>query len=109
MKEIYDDAFKGENLAHASRFSIATFLISSNWNADQVQHLFSFAPDFNPKMTKYQVEHLAGLRGGRTKYKSPSCKWMRTFNICREDETCKGIINPLQWKTKQWRTRKNIK
>jgi DNA primase large subunit len=57
-------------------------------------------PDFNEKIARYQVEHIAGLRGSRTRYKPPSCQTMRSLGLCVEDgRLCpKWIKNPLEFR-----------
>jgi DNA primase large subunit len=64
---------------------------------DEVVELFKNAPDFNEKITRYQVEHLAGTKGSRVKYSVPSCEKLRNENLCFATEDCAGIINPVQF------------
>src|SRR5437867_9778818 len=53
-------------------------------------------------MTRYQVEHIAGKRGGRTKCSCPMCTTLKTHGVCyKPDEICTTIRNPLSYyKTK---------
>ncbi len=89
---------KGENLHHMGRLFLATYMLKIGKNVDEVINLYRNAPDYNPRITRYQVEHLAGLRGGRTKYNSPSCKTLVTNNLCyRDPKNCFGIRNPIQY------------
>ncbi len=92
MKIIYDKALKGEHLSHHERFAIATFLLNIGMDVDSVVNIFRNMPDFNERIARYQVEHLAGLRGSRKKYLPYSCSTMRTMGLCIED--C-GVKNPL--------------
>jgi len=83
----------GENLSHFARFTLATFLIHAGWTTiDQIVDLFRNAPDFDEKVTRYQVEHLAGKRGGK-KYDPPSCARIRQEGLCVAD--C-GVRHPLE-------------
>lgn len=87
----------GENISHFERLVIATFMIARNRNIDEIIELFSKQPDYKYDVTKYQVEHLAGLRGGGRKYSVPSCRTMLTNGLCYPDEYCKGIKHPLKY------------
>ncbi|MEM2338824.1 MAG: DNA primase large subunit PriL [Nitrososphaerales archaeon] len=88
---------KGQNLPHFGRFLLSTYLLNIGKTVDEIIQLYPKLPDFNERITKYQVEHIAGLRGGRIKYKCPSCKTLQTHGLCFKDETCDEIKNPLQY------------
>ena len=63
---------------------------------ESVIDLFRALSDFNERMTRYQVEHIAGGRGSRTKYIPPRCDTLRTHGVCPGmDEICKTIRHPL--------------
>lgn len=83
---------RSEHLSHHQRFTLATFLLNAGANVDYVLELFKLAPDFNEKIARYQIEHLAGLRGSRRKYMVYSCDKMRSLGMCVAD--C-GVRNPL--------------
>lgn len=88
---------KGENPPHSARFLFATYLLSIGKSVDEVCALFETAPDYNERVTRYQVEHLAGMRGSRTKYTCPSCEKVANDKNCYKTEECNGIINPVQF------------
>ncbi|MGQ9478490.1 MAG: hypothetical protein ACUVQ0_00495 [Thermoproteota archaeon] len=88
---------KGENVSHFERLTIATFLIAKNRNVEEIIEVFSKQPDFKYSVTKYQVEHLAGLRGGGKRYSVPSCRTLLTNRLCYPDENCRGIKHPLSY------------
>ena len=94
VKRAIERLRQGENVSHAERFLIATFLLNIGLEVDQVVELFSSAPDFNEKVTRYQVEHLAGLRGGRKKYSPYSCDKLKALGVCPILDRCDGR-NPL--------------
>jgi len=87
----------GENASHFERLVVATFLIARNRNIDEIIEFFSKQPDYKYSVTKYQVEHLAGLRGGGKKYSVPSCRTILTNGLCHPDEYCRGINHPLRY------------
>ena len=88
---------KGENLPHSARVMLATYMLTAGRNTDEIVEMFKNAPDFNERITRYQVEHLAGTKGSKTKYSVPSCDKLRTENLCFATEECAGIINPIQF------------
>ncbi len=88
---------KGENLSHSGRFMLGTFLLSKGQSVEQVAPLFKNAPDYNEKVTLYQLNHLAGTFGRATKYICPSCEKLRTNDLCFAIPECDNIINPLQF------------
>ena len=88
---------KGENLPHSGRFMLATFLLSRGQSIEQIAPLFKNAPDYNERITLYQLNHLAGTSGSGTKYMCPSCEKIKTRDLCFATEECNGIINPLQF------------
>ncbi len=86
-----------ENLPHSARFMLATYMLSIGKNVDEVILLFQNAPDYNEKITRYQVEHLAGKKGSQIKYSVPTCSKLANENLCYATNDCKGITNPLQF------------
>ncbi len=86
----------GENLPHAARFFLASFLINAGVPIDDVVSIFSRSPDFNERVTRYQVEHIAGVRGGK-RYSVPSCAKLAAQGLCARDETCGNIRNPISY------------
>ncbi|MCE2614339.1 MAG: DNA primase [Nitrosopumilus sp. (ex Thoosa mismalolli)] len=92
---------KGENLPHSGRFMLATFLLSKGQSVDQIAPLFKNAPDYNERVTRYQLNHLSGESGSTTKYSCPSCEKLKTQNLCFIIPECNDIINPLQFGRKK--------
>ncbi len=89
----------GKGLPHLARFTIVTFLRALGWDVDRVVELFSILPDFNERITRYQVEHIFGLRGSRTVYAPPSCATLKRGNLCYAggDPICGKVKHPLQY------------
>lgn len=88
---------KGENLPHSGRFMLATFLLAKGQSVSQIAPLFKNAPDYNERVTLYQLNHLAGSSGGGTQYSCPSCEKLKTQDLCFATSECDNIINPLQF------------
>lgn len=85
---------RGEHLSHHQRFALATFMLSVGYSVDEVVDAFRISPDFDEKVARYQVEHLAGLRGSRKKYRVYSCAKMKSLGLCVAE--C-GTRTPLQY------------
>jgi len=88
----------GENLSHMERRTLATYLIAIGRNMGELMDVFRTSPDFNERIARYQLEHLAGLRGARRKYSVPSCRTMKTYGLCFPDQWCDNIKHPLQYR-----------
>jgi len=88
---------KGENLPHSGRFMLATYLLARGQTVEQIAPLFKNAPDYNERITLYQLNHLAGTSGSGTKYGCPSCEKLRTQSLCFKIPKCDNIISPLQF------------
>jgi DNA primase large subunit len=108
MKLLLERLKAGENLSHQERFAIAAFLARIGMDTEAILEYFKNAPDFNEKIARYQIEHIAGLRGSRKKYLPYSCETMRALNLCPVETPCKGGKNPLAvYKYNLWvKTRK---
>jgi DNA primase large subunit len=101
IKHAIDILEKGENLPHSGRFMLATFLLSKGQSVQQIAPLFKNAPDYNSRVTLYQLNHLAGTTGSGTKYSCPSCEKLKTQSLCFITSECNNIINPLQFGKKR--------
>ncbi len=100
IKSIYTQAVQGEHLSHHARFALATFLLNIGFDTDYVLSVFRNMPDFNEKIARYQVEHLAGMRGSGKKYLPYNCDTMRTLGLCVAE--CK-VKNPLTFYARKMR------
>ena len=107
IKSLYNATFAGQNVPHLGRFTLTSFLLNTGMSSEDVTKLFSQLADFDQKMTQYQVEHIAGDRGSRTKYTPPNCYTLRTHGICVDmDELCKKVRHPLTYYRSKMRTLK---
>lgn len=86
----------GRHISHIGRFALTSFLINIGMPADNVIELFKNISDFNERMTRYQVEHIAGQTGSRTRYTPPMCDTLKTHGVCTNpDELCRIVRHPL--------------
>lgn len=92
-----EDAIKtletSQNLSHSGRFMLASFLLTRGWSSENVTSLFTPAPDFDFRVTNYQVSKIQ--KGG---YKCPGCSKLVAQNLCRRTAECGNIVNPLQFR-----------
>jgi DNA primase large subunit len=86
----------GRHISHIGRFALTSFLVNIGMPAEKVIELFKNISDFNERMTRYQVEHIAGETGSRTRYIPPKCDTLRTHGVCiNSDELCRRVRHPL--------------
>jgi DNA primase large subunit len=76
IQNLIDKLKHGENLNHTSRWALAVFMLNAGYSVEEIAKLYSYAPDYDPRITEYQIEH-AKKKG----YKMPTCEWMRTYGI----------------------------
>jgi len=98
LKALYQAISTGRHLSHIGRFALTSFLINIGMPPENVIELFKNFSDYNQRMTSYQVEHIAGERGSRTRYIPPRCETLKTHGLCtKPDETCQKILHPLSY------------
>jgi len=98
IRNLYDSMHSGKHIPHIGRFALTSFLVNAGASQEDILLLFKTAADFDEKKTRYQVEHIAGARGGKTKYKPPKCATLRTHGLCiTPDDLCRQISHPLSY------------
>lgn len=104
IKKLYEATKAGRRMSHIGRFTLTSFLLNVGFTPEETINLFNPLSDFSERMTRYQVEHIAGDRGSRTKYLSPSCSTLKTHGVCvSPDKLCQRIKHPLTYyKRKHW-------
>lgn len=109
IKEYIKEMKDGVNLPHMARFTLVTFLHHIGMNIEEIEGLFRTAPDFNEKLTMYQVNHITGKTSG-TEYSPPKCTVLQSNHLCYkgEDPLCnqEWMKHPLQYYTIKKRPRK---
>ncbi|MEM3696130.1 MAG: DNA primase large subunit PriL [Candidatus Bathyarchaeia archaeon] len=98
IKSLYQSISSGRHLPHIGRFTLTAFLINIGMPPENVTELFKNFSDYDQRMTSYQVEHIAGERGSRTRYIPPKCDTLKTHGICiNPDSLCQNIRHPLAY------------
>ncbi|MEM3673142.1 MAG: DNA primase large subunit PriL [Candidatus Bathyarchaeia archaeon] len=102
IKMLHQSILSGHHLSHIGRFTLTSFLINIGMPIENVIELFKNFSDFNERMTRYQVEHIAGERGSRTLYTPPRCDTLKTHGVCTNPDTlCQKIHHPLSYYKKK--------
>lgn len=102
---LYQSFTSGRHLSHIGRFTLTSFLINIGMPPEKVIELFKNFSDYNERMTRYQVEHIAGERGSRTLYIPPKCETLKTHGVCTNpDEICQKIRHPLGYYRRRTKT-----
>ena len=99
MKKLVAMAQAGQNMPHAGRFALASFLSFVGMPVDEIIKMFCSSPDFDQSKTAYQVRHITGDGLGK-RYTPPECATMRTNGLCFEpDDLCNGrrVTHPLTY------------
>jgi DNA primase large subunit len=74
----------GENLSHAGRFALASFLHKVGADFETIVDAYRGAPDFDESVTRYQVEHITHHDGGAG-YEPPECDTLRSHGLCARE------------------------
>ncbi len=82
IRNIYDAFQSGRHISHIGRFALTSFLVNLGVSHDDILLLFKTTSDFDERKTRYQVEHIAGVKGSRTRYTPPKCTTLRTHGLC---------------------------
>ncbi len=105
---LYQSFTSGRHLSHIGRFTLTSFLINIGMTPEKVIELFKNFSDYNERMTRYQVEHIAGEKGSRTRYIPPKCDTLKTHGVCTNpDEICQKIRHPLIYYRRKFKTMQN--
>lgn len=87
------NSLEAGDISHNGMFILGTFFINLGLKVDDVVKIFSVYPKFNEEKSRYQIEFLAGDRGG-TRYSCPTCAKIKSYGLCVSE--C-GVKHPLQY------------
>jgi DNA primase large subunit len=89
--------------SHFGLFALAAYMANKGYEVNEIVDVLRVRSDFDERIARYQVEHIAGQRGSRVKYRPPSCQSMKTHGLCIEDgKHCPyNIKNPTQYTNRQ--------
>ena len=110
IRRAFEGLMSGRRASHMERFALTSFLVNAGMDLEQIVQLFVSVTDFDEQLTRYQIEHIAGLRGSRTRYTPPTCATLRTHGICHNpDALCKRVKHPLSYYRRKTRGLKREK
>jgi DNA primase large subunit len=105
INALYADAAQAHHLSHIGRFTLTSFLVNIGMTPEGLNDMFKTFSDYNERLTRYQIEHIAGERGSGTKYTCPQCSVLQTHGVCKNrDEFCRRIYHPLGYYKKKQRS-----
>ena len=95
---LLETAKSNHHLSHIERFTLTSFLVNIGMSSENVNELFKTFSDYNERLTRYQIEHIAGERGSATRYTPPQCSLLQTHGVCKNrDDLCRRIYHPLAY------------
>jgi DNA primase large subunit len=98
INALYADAASSHHLSHIGRFTLTSFLVNIGMSPEAVNEFFKTFSDYNERLARYQIEHIAGERGSGTKYTCPQCSVLQTHGVCKNrDDLCRRIYHPLRY------------
>ncbi|MDD5337648.1 MAG: hypothetical protein PHS02_04145 [Candidatus ainarchaeum sp.] len=92
---------KHENVGHSGRWLLAVYLINAGVSTQDMLKIFSNAPDYNEKISTYQIEHAR-----KKSYRMPSCSSVAVYGYCVA--VC-NIGNPMNWARRKSRLPSQLK
>jgi DNA primase large subunit len=96
IRHAFEGLMAGRRVSHMERFGLTSFLVNTGMDLEAIVKLYVSVTDFDEQLTRYQIEHIAGLRGSRTRYTPPTCATLRTHGVCYNPDTlCKRVRHPL--------------
>ncbi len=98
IRDLLAKMLSGENIPHQGRFTLTSFLLNIGMEENEIIDLFKASPDFNEKLTRYQIAHIKGRDLNKPRYTPPSCKTLKTYGLCINiDDICGKISHPLKY------------
>jgi DNA primase large subunit len=98
INALYADAAQSHHLSHIGRFTLTSFLVNIGMTPEGLNDMYKTFSDYNERLTRYQIEHIAGERGSGTKYTCPQCSILQTHGVCKNrDALCGSIYHPLRY------------
>lgn len=98
INKLYSSILTSQHISHVGRFTLTSFLLHVGMNVNKLIEMYTSLSDFDQRLTRYQVEHIAGVRGSGIKYTPPSCGTLKTHSLCPgPDDICASIKHPLSY------------
>jgi len=84
-------------------------MVNIGMSPETVNKMFKTFSHYNERLTRYQIEHIAGERGSGTRYTCPQCSVLQTYSVCRnKDDLCRTIHHPLRYYQKKQKLQNSV-
>lgn len=97
VRRIIEMLERHENVSHAGRILLATYMAANGRPSDEICALFRGAPDYDEATTRKNVEYLAGKNAVGRAYHVKRCERVKAEGFCFPDDGCKSVTHPLQY------------
>jgi DNA primase large subunit len=98
INAIYEAVSSTHHLSQMERFTLTSFLLNIGMSTEKVSEIYKSFSDYNERLTRYQIEHIAGERGSGTRYTPPQCSILQTHGVCKNrDDLCRHVYHPLKY------------
>lgn len=98
INALFEAAKSNHHLSHIERFTLTSFLVNIGMSSETINELYKTFSDYNERLTRYQIEHIAGEKGSATRYTPPQCSLLQTHGVCKNrDDLCRRIYHPLAY------------
>jgi DNA primase large subunit len=101
IAKLLEEVKKHQNLPHHARWYLAAYFLTIGTNDDEIAKLYANLPDYNEKVTKYQISHIK-----KKGYNVASCATIMTYGLCCA--VCR-IGHPMNWHTLEQERKESIK
>ncbi|MCS7097451.1 MAG: DNA primase large subunit PriL [Candidatus Methanomethyliaceae archaeon] len=98
ISAIMKDVKEGKPVSHMARFTVTAFLLNIGMSVEEIFNFFKNIADFDENKALYQIRHIAGMIGSKTKYIPPKCEVLKSSGLCiNQDKYCEKVKHPLQY------------
>lgn len=102
---LHESLATGKNLSHMGRFAFTSFMLNIGSSPEEILEYFKTLADFDETKSRYQVEHIEGIRGVKRKYSPPKCSTLKTHGVCHNpDALCNEISHPIRYYKRRLKT-----
>lgn len=91
IAKVIDMFQKGESPSHFQRLTLSAYLYKQNYSMEQILEIFSNAPNYDEKITRYQLQQIKSKD-----YMVSSCSSIEQNGFCFRNSVCGKIKNPIQ-------------
>ena len=83
INALYADAAQAHHLSHIGRFTLTSFMVNIGMTPEGLNEMFKTFSDYNERLTRYQIEHIAGERGQEQSTLVPNARFCKLIAYAR--------------------------